>query len=262
MKQNKAEIKEFHRNLFIACKLGDIDYINQVLNSDLVNKINSPNPEKMLEYACHNGHLNIVEAIFNAPRLKPHVSDVQSLKSCLIKAFEKNNIDMIKFLNKKIDSLSGHPAITMASGLEVAAAYGNIDVMKEFLEPPFNAAIRETFKSGKLLAAAYANSKFEIIKYLVTSDKLPENNDIHMNNDSLFRGSFRASAFPNGSLDMIRFLIFDLNIDKNENIDKLLSLEDKNSEIIKSWFNLRDLNKNLTKELIENDTTSTKKPKI
>lgn len=92
------------------------------------------------------------------------------------------------------------------------------------------------------------------VKYLLTSPDLKEYADIHDDNDY----GFKLACFK-GYLNIIKFLIFDINIKKTEQIEKYLT---KNpNEQVKNMFKIRELNKRLNNEL-KSDNIINKKIKL
>lgn len=102
-----------------------------------------------------------------------------------------------------------------------------------------------------LISACYAGN-LEAVKYLLTSPELNIRPDIHMKRDS----PFYFSLFQK-HLDVIEYLIFELNIEKTQNITDYLNSPDKEMDnaIInkaKFWFEKKDLNQSLNKNLVIN----------
>lgn len=83
---------------------------------------------------------------------------------------------------------------------------------------------------------------FEVVKFLLTAHELKEYPDIHARNDTGF-----ISALFNRRLDILQFLIFDMNIEKTEHIEKYLK-ENPNKQV-ENMFQKRDLNNKLEEEL-------------
>jgi hypothetical protein len=103
-------------------------------------------------------------------------------------------------------------------------------------------------------------NKVDILHYILPFDK---RTDIEERNDDLF-----YYANFNWSEDVLRYLIFDLNIPKTEKIEKHIKGHDdvahKNlAEKIHSWFKMREWNKEVTSGLEPSkDNEKIKKIKI
>lgn len=91
-------------------------------------------------------------------------------------------------------------------------------------------------------------------KYLLTSSDLKEKADLHNNDDWSF-----LWAYKNEHLEILRFLIFDMNIEKTNNIKKFLRNEPNKD--VEKMFELRELKEQLNIEL-KFDATNHKKMKI
>jgi hypothetical protein len=94
----------------------------------------------------------------------------------------------------------------------------------------------------------------EVIKYLTSSHELKEHIDINKKMDKYFEDALSCNQS-----DVIRYFIFDLNIEKNKKIEKLF--QQYPNPQFESWFNLRDVNKELAQEL-DGNKPNNKKNKI
>lgn len=92
------------------------------------------------------------------------------------------------------------------------------------------------------LRLACCRKNFKIVTFLLSSPTLKDHANIHANHDEPF---FRI--FHHEDLDMIKYLIFDLNIEKTQQIQDYL-ISSPNLQV-ESWFELRELNKSLNQEL-------------
>jgi hypothetical protein len=70
--------------------------------------------------------------------------------------------------------------------------------------------------------------------------------DIHCGKDSPFR-----NAYFKRYMEIIKFFIFDMNIEKTQYIDEII-INYPNKEVLQ-MFEIRDLNNNLHNELTNND---------
>ena len=98
----------------------------------------------------------------------------------------------------------------------------------------------------------------EIVKYLLTSLELTEHADIHARNDE---GFIWACRF--GHLEVIKYLIIDMNIDKTTYIETYLNENKDNKNVQQAivLFNIRDLHHQLN-EKIKDNKEKVKKMKI
>lgn len=86
----------------------------------------------------------------------------------------------------------------------------------------------------------------EAINFMLTSNLLKENVDIHLNNDYPFKILCHNYYSDEGNLDLIKYFIFEYHIKKNKRIDKCI----KYNEGIQDLFLIRDRMQYLENELI------------
>jgi hypothetical protein len=101
---------------------------------------------------------------------------------------------------------------------------------------------------------------FEGIKYLLTSPDLSLRPDIHNNNDEAF--AWIINGEEDGSLEIIKYLITQHNLEKTYSINNILNrMPTDYMKSIENMFVIRDLNKELNEELV-NNSIAIKKVKI
>lgn len=88
---------------------------------------------------------------------------------------------------------------------------------------------------------ACLHGDLEVIKYLLTSSDLKQQADIHFQRDVGFKYACQ------NSLDIVRFFVFDMNIEKTLTIKQYLKKFP--NEQVENMFKLRELNQKLEKEL-------------
>lgn len=101
---------------------------------------------------------------------------------------------------------------------------------------------------------ACSNEHIDVVNYLLTSPDLITHADIHAGSDNGF-----ILAAQDEKLDIIKFLIFDMNIKKTKAIEDYLAWE--SYEEIENWFKTRELKINLDLEL-DNNKVNNKKNKV
>lgn len=97
--------------------------------------------------------------------------------------------------------------------------------------------------------------EFDTVKYLLHSDELKEHADIHTKNDY---GLIRACQ--NKHLDIVRYFIFDINIEKTKDIIRFLI--NRSDEQVFNMFKLRDIKEQLEKEFTSDKLDNKKRIKI
>lgn len=213
---------DLNSRLNLACEKGWIEEVIYLLTSDellLHSYIN--NEGYPLKKACQFGHLEIVKYLLTSPDLKEHANIIV-----------KDNM-----------------------ALNLACQNGHLDVVKYLLTSQ-DLKIQADISSENYCAVSYAcrGGHLKIIKYLLTTTDLKEPLDIHVELDLIFRQLTEKRNF-----EALKYIIFELNINKTEMIDELLRyVVEPAKEQINKMFELRDLNQNLANELPLNNSQSKK----
>jgi hypothetical protein len=193
---------------------------------------------ELVQNSCNNGHLEIIKILFNSPFEftfnRPH--EIQCFFTNAIKA---GQIEIAKYLIDTPSVKIGSNFTTPYFGAIAAAEYGHLDILKYILEPSKNYLINSINPEAQIVEAACRKDNVPILQYLMT---LP-NYNLQKNLEKGFE-----SALHESNLNNLRYMIFDLNIEKNQNINRYLK-KYKNDEVEK-MFIIRDLNNSLQSELI------------
>ncbi len=116
--------------------------------------------------------------------------------------------------------------------------------------PPLGIKYYEDFNKEQVDMACFfavGNKDWQLVNFLLSSPKLSKHANIH----GVENGAFRfALTCPDN--DILEYLIFNLNIKKTKEIEKILSLtNDNKSKLAISLFETRELNKELPTKHIE-----------
>lgn len=259
MKLHNQNRKEFYKKLIASCKKGDIEFINQVINSETVNQITNPNPAKMLHQASAYGHLEIVQAIYKSSSLEKHI-DKSDLLNAMKTAFLHGHIRVIQVLFYELNHFNGNHNNVISIFLADAVHNGQINILQAFFEDNLveNNLNKDTV-TEKIINIACSHNQLDIVKYIMEKEQYKYFDKHHHNLNNTF-----ATALVNESLDVIQYFIFDLNIKKTSEINNILENNtDSNFEKVKNWFKIRDANKELEAELpVLHKESINKKPKI
>ena len=89
---------------------------------------------------------------------------------------------------------------------------------------------------------ACQNNDLDIVQYLLTSAELTEHADIHAENDLGFR-----RALICGYLEVIKYLIIDMNIEKTIHIEDYLNKNEDNKNVQQAieLFKIREFNQKM-----------------
>lgn len=243
---------KYTQNIHRACREGNLQLVLDFINSDDSKQYlaqGSSLPVQMLIFAAMKGHLNICEAIWNAPQLNHSINNSTSLKNLLTKGFDSGNIDVIKFFEEKLKDKKINYNSTVSSSLLSATRKGHLEVVKHFfLDKSYTELINFEFMSCSILYEACGKNQLDILQFLLETKGIKEKYDIHKDNDCLFK-----LACENETKDNLKYLIFDLKINKTDSISYHLNLNAHKFEYINKWFEFRELQQSLTKELPSNE---------
>lgn len=260
MKIDNDNRKQFYRDLTKACQNGDIDFIKEVINSDQVNSITIPIPDKMLIRAAGFGHHEIIEAIFTSPYLKEQICESYCITDALERAFQFGHIETINLLINKLNEFDQYNEGLVSNCILDAVINGQLNVIKHFFEdPPLNYTKDEANLSKEVLRQACISDKLDIVKYVIEHPNKHGLNDFNSNHGFIF-----WTIMENANWDIARYFIFDLNMPKTWALEShLKSRSAEESEKINNMFNIRELNKSLIEELASPEQASnTKKMKV
>lgn len=261
MKLNNKNRKEFYKKIIAASKLGELTFIKDIINSDIANQITANPPKKMLENASGYGHIEIIKDLFTSKHLTKHINYPDILKGALQKAFQHGHLEVVKFLIPKIDNIGAYHNGLISSGVTDAAMTGKIELIRVFLEDsPIRNTIDKNELIGKIINIGCIYNQLEIVKYAIEKD-----NSQYFNKETNNINNTFVTSLTNGSMDVLKYFIFDLNIEKNSSLSNFLDTNlNENFEKVNNWFKIRDINKDLQEELpiIKNEKSPTKKLKM
>jgi ankyrin repeat protein len=133
-----------------------------------------------------------------------------------------------------------------------ACYQGNLELAKFVLTYPSLKNHANIHANDDLsLNHACSEGHLEIVKYLLSSSDLKEHIDIHSDNDIAFRVACSCEQ-----LEVIKYFIFDYNINETKHIKNYLKR--KPNEKVENMFKIREVNKNLEKDLSTNQKNENK----
>lgn len=204
--------KDLDKEFVEACKYGNLEIVKYLLTSPELKKHANlyASDDSGFKNACHNGHLDIIEYIITSDELKDYPNSRFKNKFTFSDSYVGaiGDFDTFKLLNELL-RLSGEDACILN---EVVIKY----------------------------AAQRGHS--EVVKYMLNYLEL----DSHPKRNEIKEFSFFWASRKN-FLDIANFLIFDMNIEKSEDIEEFLK-EEPNKQV-EHMFELRKLNGKLREEL-------------
>lgn len=182
-------------------------------------------------------------------------STKEDIKAALYQACRNNKLDEVRFIFTS-SQLKYTPSVNEDNQAPLfnALNYGCAEIVKFLLTSP---ELNEHGDKYLALNMACQNDALELIKFLFESGQCSV--DIHKNNDAAFQ-----EALYHGSYDVLKYFIFERNIEKTKAINELLEEckeKAKHKEACKqvgAWFETRQVNIDLNKDLVPNK--SGKKP--
>lgn len=188
----------------------------------------------------------------NSDKLQSFVND------SLIKSCEHGNLSMVQYLLTSTE-LKLNAAINARKGLPLINACGNghLDIVKYLLtSPELKEHANIHIDNDSALISACGSRHLNVFKYLLTSSELKDHANLNAREGEIFDICFKHNQ-KNDRLEIINYLIFDLNIERTEYINNLLT--EYPNEKVEEWFKLRKLNNELNKELPLTEIGSTNK---
>jgi hypothetical protein len=247
--------QQLHR----ACREGDLTLVQEFIHSEeSIQRLYTDFSfvSQMMIFASVNGHINICKEIWESPKLNSHVNKGVTLKNLLGRAFESGDLDTIHFFRERLAEKNINDEYLVHTGIKTATEKGHLEVIKHFfLNPPFPDFLRNEFTSNNFLNLACDIGQLEIMQFLLGTDGIKEKYNIHLNNDQLFKIANKTE-----NMDILKYLIFDLNIPKTPGIEGYWDTTPFKDTI--KMFEIRDLNKNLNAELKDTNQKNNKKLKV
>ncbi len=250
------EKKDLEAHFSQACISGDIEKIKFLLTSDKLKKnINIHfDDDHGFIMACENGQLETVKYLLTSPDLKEHADIHACLDWGLSMACRSGNLEIVKYLLTSPD-LKDHAHIHADDDQALFQAFldGHLHVIKYLLTSP-DLKDHATIYPNDHLRAATSKGYIHILDFLFNSPELKENLSPHQSNDIVFN-----TACKKQNLEVLNYLIFDLNIDISPYIEYYFNDEQSDfADKVKNLFEMRELNKSLSEDLSSNQNIKPK----
>lgn len=250
-------LHDLNNEFLVACSKGDLKLIKYLLTS--------PELEQHAEIRCDNsdciqlatkyGHLEVLKYLLTSSELKIY-PDVHSKNTSVFRvACEYGQLDILKYFlfdpsicsKFKLEKYSYEAIIR-------GIYYNNLTLVDYILNEPEITKHNFDYNKGKILEAACECGRLDILKYLVDLPAFNKNLDFHFGNDTCFKGAYYYSH-----LDIVGFLILDLNLAQTEDIKKYINESNNpNMSQVDNLFNMRYLNNELHSELSTNELKNKK----
>jgi hypothetical protein len=248
--------REISEILQKCCDDGDLETLKSLFSSEHARSVLA-HPDTILNFVAEKGHLHLVKYLLTSPDLEENADIMVRNDNPFRAACKNGHLELVKYILHTPLGRTTDLKTSIRDGITYAADSGQLDILRYFLtSPDININDKPSIDNGqnKALKQAVINDQLNIVQYVLTSPELIKYADIHTDNDVCFENALQLKH-----LDILKYFIFDLNIKKTHYIEESLSRY-PNKKVIQ-YFEMRDLNSNLSDNLISN-ASSLKKPKI
>jgi len=234
------------------------NYLKEIFKSEEYKK-SFISADKLLLTACEEGDIKMMKCILSSSYKRKELKDYNNIASVIKLACKNNNWDAIFYLltsplidrfNCSVTDFNNYNLTHVA--FAQCANLGNINTLEKLLDTFYESeSTNDSLKNGNLLIDAIMEGHLNVVKFLFSSPKTKEKLNIHKNDDQPFK-----CAYNNNHIDILKYFIFDLNIEKTLEIDKFLK---KKSDLeIDKMFETRSLKNSLSHDLSNRGTTNRK----
>jgi ankyrin repeat protein len=223
------------------------------MNYDNFKNKNQHELNELFVNACITGELDVVKYLLTSPELNIHAQINYNQNDGLYFATVQNHVPIVEYLLTSPELTEKANIVDKNSNggndpFISCCAEGHIYLLKLFLtSPKIKKRVLLSEREDEALHYATKNNQFEVVKYLMTSPDLWRK----ANPDLAFR-----KAYENGNLEMVKYLIFELNIKRSPYIR--LYMGRNPNDTIDSWFDMKELNQDLKSELLTNESIQKK----
>ena len=233
--------------VYDACKNGNVQFLQDFLNSDLYKSSNEVSTNQMLMLGCMKNQLDIVKCILASHEARKGLDILKEVRELVKITCQQGNFELTKYLLEQPelkDENADSEAPLMAA--LYCCSLGHLDILKYIVDSfPDEPLISRGLQNGNLLVAACEDGHIEVVKYLLESSQLQINFELEGNQYKLF-----TSAYDNSQFEVLSYFIVDLDLKKTDSIKEHMAKTFKPE--VDNIFNMRDLNKSLKEELNDN----------
>lgn len=212
--------------------------------------------------ACEHGNAEIVKYFATSPELKDKVDIHTSSDNGFRMACKSGHLEVVKNL---IEIVGFGESWSLNNCLSVASQANQPEVVKYLLKAPEYKHYVDDSAHQSIFNDACYHGNIDFAKYLLSSPELEKHADVNgdtgVTNDYSFSNGIIA-AIKGKQSETLRFLIFDMNAEKTETIEKYLSrYPDEETE---KFFTIRQTHENLVNKLptSEPDAIKVRKNKL
>jgi hypothetical protein len=250
---------EFEQKMLLSSGNGDIGFLKEFVDSNIPkNYLFTSKIWQMLEIACFSKQKDVVKFILECDCLINLIDEDRAIKRCFQDACTSGNLAVIQYLldyeKKELEN------IAISNGCREVVKNHHLEALKLILKhPKAKNFVNYELNFSEILPTAAQFNNVEAIKYVMSLPELNKNGQsyIYENKEKTI---YLAVYYQ--QIDIIRFLVCDIDVDKTKDVEDLLK-SNPNKEISKI-FQLKSLNKSLNSELkiVNRKESNTKKIKL
>lgn len=240
----KRDSQEFGDKLFQSCRNGNNSFIKEFIESGFVKEYaHASTVWQMLEESGLNKHLEIVKCVLESEHLMGLVKKGVPYEKSFHTACSVGDLPTIKYLFEDLKINLNYLYISI--GCTELIKRNHIESLKYVLsQPQSEEFLKNEIRFPNLIKNACENGQVEILEYLLSFPKLQVNNQSYL---FINPTAILKSAILHEQTESVRFLIFNLGIERNDEIDSCL--KQSSTPEIDKLFALKELNKTLNSEL-------------
>lgn len=221
-----------NKELLRAINADNLDYVKYLLTSPelIIHADITYNDNRCFEIACGSGRLEIVKYLINSPEVKFKVSKKALIIQGINFSVVHNQLDLLDYFRNEARSTE---------------TISQTELLKE---------------NFTILENACSMGHLKVVDYIFKNSKVPSKvvDNYSENINKLFE-----KCVYDGQADLIRYFIFAHDVPKTDSVQKLLDdITGPEKKEINSLFELRETNKSLQKELVNNEPNRIKPSKI
>ncbi len=194
--------------------------------------------------ACKMGYLQSIKFILTSKDLDHHAFIHAKNGEALELACENGCLDVVKYLLTSREL--NQNAYLSASAFTDACSMDQVEVIKYLFENHYgkDELNINAIYSGFIQTCRYGSLKS--LKYIWENTELKDSEELSTNLSTIF-----GLAHIGNHLDIVQYMIFNLDIEKDEIVKGYL--KSNPNEKVNQWFELRDLNSDLSDNLSTTD---------
>jgi hypothetical protein len=259
----KCGTQSLSNALTAACVNGQLAIVKYLLTSDDIKKNEEIIINEGFCNAAKNGQLEIVKYLLESYRSRMDKFGWSSSMhneyyyfNALNHACSSCHINVVEYLIQNVENKSSVIPKLSEKIFNTTCFKGNIDIFEYLINSSNITSYHQINVGQSHFELAYGNNNLELTQLILMNNQYNKNIDVHANNDKAF-----FTIIGNKDFELLNFLIFNYDIKITPHINSILEEFDNDGQI-KKLFELREINKQLNKEISLNKEFNKKKLKL